>query len=413
MVFRSLFIAMVFLYNIAAVSADQSVLFESGMKAFQQGRYQQAIAYFNQAKTRGYNQIVVEYNLGVSHYKLGQYQQAERAFRKALASKELKQLVEYNLGLVKLKQKQKREAVEWFKQAAADKSTPKVAALAEQMLARYQTRTRKKNFLDGGIHLAYGHDSNVTQATTGSPSQQSDEILETYAYLNVLFKYADAGLHYYAQDFANINSNDFSQIGAKLGFPFRLDKWRITPSLGYMQNELDNEDYQSIYDLRLEMKRRIGKGDYVRFRYRFSDIVSENSLYDYLDGLRHQVRADYYTITELGRFRFRYEYEVNDRENTLTRNYSPIRHSLRIQLKNSLTTRFRLKNELIVRNSVYEAAQGFIREDDRIQYRFNLYHIPTPGLELGVRYHYTDNDSNLATEVFSRNVSQLYLNYYF
>jgi tetratricopeptide (TPR) repeat protein len=414
--FVFMFIVMVFLSSIGTAHASGSQSFESGLKAFAAKQYQQAIRHFEQAETQGYNRYVIAYNLGVSHYKLGQYQQADRAFHRALASPKLKQVVQYNLGLVRLQQKQKREAIEWFEKAAAGTSNPKIAAIAEQMLGKYQTRKKqkKKNYLDGGIIVAYGHDDNVTQAATGTPSERSDDILETYAYLNILFKHADLGLNFYSQDFDKINSNDFTQLGINTKFPFKLNKWRMTPSLHYAESELDKDDYQSVRDLRLDAKRFIGKGDYLRFRYRFSDIASEDSRYNYLEGSRQQLRADYYTITRLGRFRYRYEYEVNDRQNSATRNYSPTRHSLRIQLKNSLPAKLLMKNEVLARDSQYdEHTDGFVRKDYRYQYRLHLYTMPFKKFETGVRFTYTDNNSNIPTESFIRRVTQAYLNYYF
>lgn len=404
-------IAMVLITNVAV--AGNSTVFEQGMKAFQAQDYPQAIQYFIRAIDQGDNPYVVNYNLGVSHYKLGQYQEAELAFSKALPSPKLKQIVEYNLGLVKLKQHLKREALEWFTKASRGIDDPKVAALANRMLAKYKVSKKRKNFIDGGIIAAYGYDSNVTQAATGTPSERSDHVLETYAYLNFLFRHVDLKFYYFNQDFSQLDSNDFTQLSAGLAFPFRAHKWRLTPSVHHARSELENMDYQTINDLRFDAKRFIGKGDYVRFRYRFSDIISDNPLYDYLDGSRHQLRADYFIITAYGRFRFRYEYEDNSRQNSVSDNYSPRRNSLQIQLKNSLSTHFRMKNELLYRNSHYEETAGFIREDYRRQYRFHLYAIPVRNFETGLRYTYTDNDSNDSLETFTRNVTQAYLNWYF
>jgi len=421
--FRFLIIAMVFTISVASAFAGDDTFFQRGMQAFKSKNYSQAIHYFNQARASGYNRFVIEYNLGVSHYKLGQYLQAETSFQGALASNKLKSIVEYNLGLVKLKQKQKREAIEWFKKAARNNDNPKISTLASRMIKKYSVtrkrnkhkRNTQKNFLDGGVNIAYGHDSNVTQAATGSPSTQSDDIQETYAYLNILFKHVDVKFSYFDQNFATINSNDFTQPGAALAFPVKTGKWRITPSLHYTSSQLDNIDYQSTSGLRLDLKRYTSKGNYLRFRYQFSDVASDNLLYDYLDGTRQRFRGEYVSATAIGQLRLRYEYEMNDRQDTATRNYSPTRHSLRLRLKNSLPATFRMKNEIVFRNSIYEAesVSGFIREDNRFQYKLNLYATPISGLELGVRYTYTDNDSNLTAEIFTRNITQGYLNWYF
>lgn len=419
--FRLLIVVMVFSLDVTTLFARNDSPFELGMQAFKSEDYSQAIRYFNQAKFSGHNQFVIEYNLGVSHYKLGQYLQAERAFQGVLASNKLQSVAQYNLGLVKLKQKQKREAIEWFRKAANSTDDPKIRGLANRMIEKYRISKKRTNFVNGGINVAYSHNSNVTQAATGSPSAQSDNVLETYAFLKVRLEHVDFKLSYFNQDFSTINSNDFTQLGTTLGFPFRTGKWRITPALAYTTRQLNATDYQSTSGLRLDLKRYISKGDYLRFRYRYTDIQSDNPLYDYLDGTRHRFRAEYIHAAAIGRLRLRYEYEINDRQDEPgdagngipARNYSPTRHSLRLQLRNTLPATFRMKNEIIFRNSVYEDAAGFIRKDDRWQYRFDLYAVPVSELELGMRYTYTDNNSNLSGDIFSRNVTQGYLNWYF
>ncbi len=415
---RLLIIAMAFTFNVATVFASDSNLFDLGMQAFQSKDYRKAIRYFNQAKQSGYKPLVIEYNLGVSHYKLGQYLQAEKSFQGALASEKLKPIVQYNLGLVKLKQKQKREALEWFKKAASNPSNPsntKISALANRMISKYRVTKKRKNFIDGGINIAYGHDSNVTQVGTDSPSQRADDFLETYANLKIFFKHIDLKFSYYNKDYSTENSNDYRQLGTALAFPIKTGKWRITPSLLYTSSELNRIDYQSTSGIRLDLKRYTHKRNYLRFRYQFNDIESDNPSYNYLGGTRHRFRTEYLTTTRVGQIRVRYEYEANDRQDTATTNYSPTRHSIRLRLRNSLPAALKMKNEILFRNSVYEAESisGLIRDDDRFQYRFNLYTTPTAGLELGVLYTYTDNRSNFTTETFSRNVAKGYLSWYF
>lgn len=410
---RLLIIAMAFIFNVATVFASDSNLFDLGMQAFKSKDYRKAIRYFNQAKQSGYNPLVIEYNLGVSHYKLGQYLQAEKSFQGALASEKLKPIVQYNLGLVKLKQKQKREALAWFEQAAGQAASPKISTLANTMINKYKVSKKRANFLDGGINIAYGHDSNVTQVATDSPSERADDFLETYANLKILFKHIDLKFSYYNKDYSTDNSNDYRQLGTALAFPIKTGKWRITPSLLYTSSELDRIDYQSTSGIRLDLKRYTSRRNYLRFRYQFNDIESDNPSYNYLDGTRHRFRTEYLTTTRVGQIRVRYEYEANDRQDTATTNYSPTRHSIRLRLRNSLPAALKMKNEILIRDSVYEAVSGLVRDDDRFQYRFNLYTTPTAGLELGVLYTYTDNRSNFTTETFSRNVAKGYLSWYF
>lgn len=407
-----------FFIAIAQSLADNKIVFEKGAQAFAQKNYSQAINYFKQARTQGYNQNTINYNLGVSYFKLKQYAQAEAAFRNALRSPKLKQLVQYNLGLVKLKQQRKTEARQWFKLAQDRTVHPqyyndKISRLAAIMSGQPINKNASAFRIDGGASVAYGYDSNVTLTTTGSPSALSDQFTESFAYLYLLMPYTHFKLNYYDQSFSTYSVNDYRQLEARLEFPFRADSWTITPGVYYTSSKLDRQNYQSINNAALAAKFRFAKRDSLLLRYNYSDIAIENPLYNYLAGSQQRFRAELINDTVLGQFRLRYEYEYNDRVNTPIEDFSPGRHSFRLRLKNSITKSIKIKNEFLYRNSVYNPVPDGTRKDNRRQYLLTLYVLPVSGLEIGVKYLYTTNKSNFAAEHYTRRVTQAYLYYYF
>ena len=410
-----------FFIVIAQSLADSNVSFERGAQAFTRKNYSLAIGYFKQARTQGYNQNTINYNLGVSYFKLKQYPYAETAFRNTLHSPKLKQLVQYNLGLVKLKQQRKTEARQWFALAQDRSAHPqyysdKIARLAATMNGQPVKPIKKtaSTFqIDGGASIGYGYDSNVTLTTTGSASGLSDQFTESFAYLYFLMPYTNFKLNYFDQSFSTYGVNDYRQLEARLEFPVRAGSWTITPGVYYTSSKLDRQDYQSINNAALKAKFRFAKRDSLLLRYNYSDIESENALYNYLAGSQQRFRTELINDTVLGQFRLRYEYEYNDRINTPVEDFSPTRHSFRLRLKNSITKSIKIKNEILYRNSAYNPVPDGTRKDDRQQYLLTLYMLPVAGLEIGVKYLYTTNKSNFAAEHYTRRVTQAYLYYYF
>ncbi len=418
-----------FVIVIAPALADDQTAFEKGARAFSEKNYSLAIDYFKQAQAQGYNQNTINFNLGVSYFKLKQYPQAEIAFRNALRSPKLKQLVQYNLGLVKLKQQHKTEAYHWFKlaqdkQAHSPYYSDKISRLAIAMAGQPVKKSSPAVRIVGGASLAYGYDSNVTLQTSGSASGLSDQFIESFAYLYFRMPYTNFKLNYYDQSFSTLDPNDYRQLQARLEFPVDNGDWTMTPGVFYTSSKLGRQDYQSINNVAFEAKYRFAKRDSLLFKYQYSDITVENPVYNYLAGTQQRLRAELINNTFLGQFRLRYDYEHNDRVNRPTEDFSPTRQGLRLRLRNSITKKIKMKNELRYRRSTYNYSPGDpddpinpipagTREDSRKQYQLTLYALPIPHLEMGIKYLYTSNDSNFDAEQYSRRITQAYLYYYF
>ena len=63
-------------------TANQPDYFQAGVKAFQEGKYEEAVSYFQQASEEGEDKPQLNYNLGAAYFKTGQYERSEKEFKK-------------------------------------------------------------------------------------------------------------------------------------------------------------------------------------------------------------------------------------------------------------------------------------------------------------------------------------------
>ena len=402
--------------NVSAATAEDK-FFKSGIAHFQKKDYAKALAAFKNSYQAGKRTASLQYNIGVCHYKLGQYAEAEAAFKKLRINKRYRQIADYNLGLIANKQNKKKSAAYWFKKSIVKTGDAKINRLAENVLASLTaTTTDKKPIKNTVAHVmvSLGSDDNVTLSTNDSPSQSSDQYTELFAYgeMNLTNKYILDG-SYHRLDYFDINAGDFQQARLGIRTDYAYDLWQLTPHLQIAQSRLTDGSFQRHLDFKFSGKRKLDNNRYIKLRYRYTDIDSLNPLYDYLQGDRQQFRADYFQNTELGQLRLRYELELNDRQNLTTANYSPTRHAFRARLKHRFINQWVVYEELRYRMSRYDSANGITREDDRLRLNVNAEKKLDKNLSAGGRLTYTDNDSSVAAEKYTRTDLQLYLDYTF
>ena len=199
------------------------------------------------------------------------------------------------------------------------------------------------------------------------------------------------------------------------GFDYSIKTidWKIIPAINIIQSTLNSSSYQSVLDLKVSANKKLSQSSRIALRYRYSNISSQNVLYDYLQGSRHQMRAEYKNKTELGKLRLRYQLELNNRENTLSTNYSPTRHEFRARLKQTLKNNWGMSEEINYRLSNYDAASGITREDSRLRLQFSARKKVKKNIHTGVRYTYTRNNSNIVSEEYTKNNIQVFADWKF
>ena len=160
-----------------AESGDQaSVYYADAAIAFRKGDYQSAIELYQAADRAGFNDLALQYNLGVSYYKLNRFADAEAAFATASTADKLAPLSYYNLGLVALKVDDKRDAHGWFQQVIRNPETSaKLRDLAEQAVDTLPKVARRRpakreadpqlgDFLSFSFKSGVAYDSNIYRA---------------------------------------------------------------------------------------------------------------------------------------------------------------------------------------------------------------------------------------------------------
>jgi Ca-activated chloride channel family protein len=83
-----------------ALCADAPASVKEGNNLYRQGKYDEALKYYNEAEAEESNSDVVSFNKGAAFYRKGDYQKAMEAFNKALLSDNpgIEEKAAYNIG---------------------------------------------------------------------------------------------------------------------------------------------------------------------------------------------------------------------------------------------------------------------------------------------------------------------------
>lgn len=410
-------IAFFFIFNLTPSFAAEpdELSFNKGVTFFKQQKYKSALTHFKKAYSQGMRKSTLYFNIAVSYYKLGNFNRAKNNFKHLTKDKKFQQIAYFNLGLISEKENKKQSAADWYKKSAKNNSDKKLTRLANTKLDKLlnkKSKTQGKSI--ASVSLAFGNDDNITSAASNSPSNKGDNSLELFAYgkTKIANKTNLKGT-YYLLKYTNISTENFDFFSIGIDHTIKMKRWKITPELAFLQSNLNGTAYQNIFDLKVGAKQTFKNTSRLAVRYRLSNINSQNAVYDYLEGQRHQLRTDYKKKVSPGDLRLRYQLEINDRQNTATTNYSPTRHTFRARLKHKLENNWSLSEELGLRLSQYGSSTSGTRNDSRIRLRVVGSKKIKKDWSAGIRYIYTNNQSNVAAEKYSRNKLQVYTNWDF
>jgi len=411
---------------LVCVADDATDSFKQGIAAFDKKDFQHAIDMFQQAKSQGFNKPSLIYNLGVSYYKIGDYKKAEQEFLQLTKDPSMSALAFYNLGLTAAKQNDDKLAVSRFKRANEIATNPKIKNLSAIAINRYSPgpTTRRTNTQEwkGLVSGTIAHDSNVTLDDVGS-LVKSDNYLELIAAGGRFLQgeYKDGyrlGLSTDILKYSTQKDYDFKQLHADIAKYIKLDQWYSRAAVQYNDSWLGTNGFLRILGIEFRGDKKIADQTYLRLRYRYDNLSSKDTRYDYLKGNRQRFRIESRFPLSDNQFKVAYELEINNRHDftsavpgsMLFRSYSPTRHILRAKIDFSKLDQW--QPELTLRYRISDYSKDYVsttgvkssRTDNQTQIGFGISRKIEKQTNFVVAVERTTNNSTMSVYDYDRNV---------
>ena len=402
----------------AAVPAETPPLFQTGVAAFEQGRYTQALKYFTRAKARGLNTPQLYYNLGSTYYKLGRYPAAADAFARLLDQPAWRHLALYNLGMAAEAGGDRQAAFDYYAEARQAAGQSKIRQLAALKLEKLQ--------LDGPwptlrsayalVSAAAGYDDNAVLSPDedlDAVSREGDVFTEIYAIGGAyLAGDEDDGISLDAAAFTRLYAEEtdysFSSFSAGISRDKLRAPWHTRIGLAAGAELVENELFAATPSFEITLKR-----SFKHYRLKLKNAlswISGHGDYDYLTGVENRFTAELLRRLRDARIYLGYRFEYNDREDMETEaeffSYSPLRNEIYARCYYSLTPEWTFMAYGRYRNSIYPDANRQIntsgsiirdrREDDRLSISFRLRYRLSASLDGFAEYSHINNDSNFS-----------------
>ena len=309
--------------------------FQSGVSAFKQQDYPNALRYFQQAETEGIQSEQLTFNLGSTYYKLQQYSKAESYFRPLTKLSEWRDIALFNLGLISEKQKNDKLAQYYFLQVYQYSENQPLQQLASRKLNQISDVWIKKKALYSAS-LEFGNDDNAIafpDELQSNASAVADNFLEFYLFSQQKIQLDGESESYlqgfvYNKSYQDLNSLDVSVIGASL---FRQPSSRPhSQGFSIVSSRIDNDIAYHQIQLLLGQEISILEGLWqVEFEpsYYFG---GDN--YSQLDGWRHRVSGERSWQHDAFTIGLSINAEINRRKNLEVGDsrysYSPFRYGI-------------------------------------------------------------------------------------
>lgn len=392
-------------FSVPVFSAEQND-FNKGVALFNEGNYAAAVEQFKNAESQGMRSAALYYNLASGYYKLGDYEKSSEYFTKVKSYSEMQYLAEYNLGLIALKRNNKKEAKNSFAIVEQNSTDKKLVSLSKQRLVeleRIKKIKRSTKKWSSYLSAAAGYDDNVNFAPLGISAEKADSFAELIISADYLFSGNkkngwSAEVFFYDINYRTESLFDEYEYGAAIKNYLKINKdWRAQSFLKISKINYGGEDYQTIAKLGAKAKYSISRNEGIYLRYGYEDIKSDNVIFDYLEGWRQKIRAEYRQYNKKFIGKIYYELELNNRNDLSTTagdfSYSPTRNTLRGKYTRIFSKKWHLTGDLAYRVSDYPATANQDRTDQRskasvyVDYRFDK------TFKLRMKAENTDNQS--------------------
>ena len=378
-------------------AASTSAYFDAGNSSYHQGNYPQALDYFKRAEASGMRDARLDYNLGSVYYRLGEYENSRRYFEKLTGNPDLGALAFYNLALIEHKLGRDSAAIELFEKSAALTADANLEALAQKQIKTLRA-PESKTWL-GYVAAYYGYDSNITLLPSSSASGESGDFVQLLALADWEF-YANnahnlhASLLYLSRDYSDGSEFDDDSVTLTVENRYRLGDWQLDYGFELGQSTFGGDDYLASTGLQLDARKTLSSTQQIRLQFKHEEISSRSDQFDFLDGSMTRLRATYRKKIKPWEYRYIYEQEFNDRQNTPLESFSPTRNRLGARIFNQLSGKTKLGALIDFRLSEYRGVPSQERKDERTRIRIESEHKLTGVWSIQAELTYIDNRSS-------------------
>ncbi len=404
--------------SVPAQWADTDTLFQYGVEAFQQGQFDEARLYLENARNQGLDSPSLSYNLGVVYYQLERYDEAAESFRQLLDT-DSHALASYNLGLIALKQEDTGAAKAAFRVVIEANAAENLNTLAERQLARLgepglDGADEKRWF--GYAALSGGYESNIGLFPDSARSDVSAAFFETVLAGNgYLWGAAEAGVRgdfgIYRRQY--VSEQDFDSDVGQLAMSWVQAAGPGSVRLGAVGAWLYRGGSAQEQHARLLAEYQQGgcvgwfAAERCRIRFTAAEVMAEPE-YDPYDGQFYRLDARYQVLWQGWKGQLDYRAEYNDRDDLTTStefySLSPQRHQLEMRVSYPVLSALELGLSTGVRYSKYRDSSRLVvpggtavirRSDTRLQTGLDARWSLGNGVALMATYDYKTNASNI------------------
>lgn len=335
------------LFGLSALAQNNAMT--QGINAFNEGNYEQALAFFQAVEAEGNTSASLQYNLAVTLYRLGRYDQARNRFMPLADDPEWEALVLYNFGLIADAMGDRDEAVDYFSRAARQQREPKIQAAAQRKLDAFRAEAadRRVSRDDASertpgvslVSVAVGSDSNASTLSdefVQHSSAREDVFTELLGYTQgYLSGRRRDGIRLYGllfnrrfRDFDNLDSLVY---GGGLVWEKPVAGFDLESELRLVSTRLDGEKVADEARLKLGAGKQLSIGR-LESEFFFSRFSAGDG-FEQVEGSRQRLDLSWQkSFTDLT-WAARYRYETNNRDDLSRPNgayssYSPTRNRL-------------------------------------------------------------------------------------
>lgn len=272
----------------------------------------------------------------------------------------------------------------------------------------------------GVLSASIGNDDNLTLEDDSSSvaSDKEDTFIDLLGFASRYFSgVRNDGVRasgtLFTRQYDSESEFNFTLLGAGIGYDKTFSDWKTRFDAGYDHIEYGSDVYQRVTKLAVEGRRSLTSKTELRLRYE-ANFIDAGDDFRNVDGTRQYVRAETRIKQDSNRYRLSYTLETNDRKDSRTAttftSSSPVRHILRANARIPLSSNWKAEVDARYRVSRYRDSDVFsngtskTREDDRFRARLGLEYKLASRTKLFGRYDYYDNDSNINTRSYERNL---------